>query len=176
MGSALSRCTQSECKTDVAHYPDGTVKHELVACPDSSYSRYRSFYGDGTLHQDKQLVAGMQDGLVTTYDSLGRLAWRANYLRDTLNGPYVDYYPSGSIRTRSGFFHGLQDGEFVEYFESGVLKSKVHYEAGKRKGEFLEYYPNGALLMRARFELGFIVEYVEYDSLGTVIDSKHALD
>jgi hypothetical protein len=28
--------------------------------------------------------------------------------------------------------------------------------------------------MRAQFELGFIVEYVEYDSLGNVIETKRA--
>lgn len=172
---SIGGCRPS-CKETTETYPDGGVRIRVIHCEDSLHSSYQSFYPDGQIKQVKKLVDGHTDGLVTTYDSIGRISWKAYYRRDTLHGPYEDFFGNGHVRTRSAFSNGLQDGKYISFYENGKTKSTANFQQGKQIGEFLEYHPNGVLLMRALYEMGVPIEYVEYDSLGNEVGAKRAAD
>jgi antitoxin component YwqK of YwqJK toxin-antitoxin module len=73
----------------------------------------------------------------------------ANFTRDTLNGPYKDYFSNGKIRRETNFIMGSPDGEFKEYSDDGKLYATIQFKKGKLEGRYVEY--NGEKITQYAF-------------------------
>lgn len=86
----------------------------------------------GPISQIENYQAGMLDGKVICYDSLGKIISSATFKNDTLTGERIQYYPGTDIVwIKANYLKGLLDGELRTYFESGKLKRLEKYNRGE---------------------------------------------
>ncbi|MES2134424.1 MAG: hypothetical protein V4506_18905 [Bacteroidota bacterium] len=76
----------------------------------------------------------------------------AEFTRDTLNGPYKEYYYNDTLAKEVHFVMGTPDGEYREYSRGGKLIKVIHFNKGKLDGKYISYNGGGRIGCYATFK------------------------
>jgi len=135
--------------------------------------------------------SGIQDGLTTTYDYLGRKILEEQYqnglivkMTSGFNNPdklavygsedgtfsYRVYTYDGRLRSEGSYDKGIQTGEVKFYYNNGNLRQKFNLKNGEYDGEALTFHPNGKTESASYYRDGLLEgKYVEYGLDGTIL-------
>jgi len=89
--------------------------------------------------------------------------------REVLHGKYISWTDNG-LKTKEGNYENdFREGTW-KYYSAGKLRSEGKYVNGKVEGLWKHYYKNGKIERKVNWENDLREgDFVEYDSLGTVI-------
>ena len=160
-------CNENNCDEKIRLYDSDTPAEIIRVC--DGVKEYTSYYING------QIKAQFRNGLTHSFDSIGNLLSISESVNDTLHGLYREYFIDGKIKIESEIVRGLQSGKYREYFHHGKLKVIADFDEGVQLN-FTEYHWNGTILMKAKYKKGFPIEYLKFDSLGTMIERFNAID
>ena len=76
----------------------------------------------------------------------------AEFTRDTLNGPYKEYYHNDTLAKEVHFVMGMPDGEYKEYLKNGKLLKLINFNKGKLDGKYIYYNSGGRIGCYANFK------------------------
>ncbi|RZL16902.1 MAG: hypothetical protein EOO89_10630 [Pedobacter sp.] len=92
-----------------------TFSDESLSVLSGSYTSYKN----GIPYSKGAYLKGHKAGSWITFTSELKAAEVKNYVRDTLNGKYVQYWPDGSPKITGNFFKGQKDGEWKYFYKDG---------------------------------------------------------
>jgi hypothetical protein len=124
--------------TDSSKRASYTSKNKST--PDSIYSGY---YSNGSIkfnitpaNDTTPMVIFdevCRQGIIKTYDSLGRPIKSETYSNAELNGEYIEYYTNWEIKTRGFYLNGKQDKEWTYYDVLGkLIKTEIFPKKTKK--------------------------------------------
>lgn len=105
--------------THVLKYDNENPKLEVTYLKGKRHGIYRTYYEDGTLHQEKFYKAGMLDGVYRAFDENGVLYFEITYKGDKQHGFDKIYNKYGNLVFCDTYFEGVR------------LNRKTYDERGK---------------------------------------------
>lgn len=106
----------------------------------------RSYYPDGTLKADVEIVDGLRHGIAH------------------------NYYSNGKVHTQFTYQYGFKEGNGIWFFEDGTVYQITPYVKGKKEGVQQKFYDTGQLLAEIPFQSDSLMEGTkEYLKNGTLV-------
>lgn len=128
----------------------------------------------------RRIADGALEGRYQKFNQEGKRVEEAYYMRDTLNGPRVLYYPQGDTLSVEMYRMGRFEGAYRAYYENGQLQLSGMYVNNEMSGAWRKYYDTGELMevvtMKANLENGPFVEYFRNGKLkaeGSYLDGPY---
>ncbi len=109
----------------------------------------KSYYADGTLRKEGNLLNDEYQGSWKKYNPLGLLMEDFNYIDGLLSGPQRTYYANGSVKEEYACDSNNITGIYKKYRINGRPEIIGHYNKAGRNGEWLTYYSNDTLESRS---------------------------
>ncbi len=136
------------------------------------------YHLNGNRKQTFRLLAGLPEGILMEYDTLGRplrmmqfesgelcrqmlefnadslVVSRTEYQKGLRNGSFQSYSDAGKLLMTGWYKNGLEDSLWQETDEKGNLLAQYFFKKGKPDGPWLEYFGNRNLKKSAWFTDG----------------------
>lgn len=124
------------CSCGEAPAPPAPAKADPTAAPDTMRDGQHVFRdAQGRKRTEGGFVGGRRHGLWNTYNSLGRLQSRNEYVDGLLEGPTITFRENGAVLYQGQHRHGLKVGEWRFYDEAGEVARTVEFdEQGREMG------------------------------------------
>jgi antitoxin component YwqK of YwqJK toxin-antitoxin module/Tfp pilus assembly protein PilF len=129
-----------------------------------------SYYTSGKIMSDVNYENGTQTGRSTYYYANGKKQSELDYAEGDKHGYGKFWYMHGQMRTEGWYQEGSTQGTWLEYDELGVLKAKTIYRDNDMDGYREEYFPTGKISSIAYYTLGWIENYIQFDTTGKEIN------
>jgi antitoxin component YwqK of YwqJK toxin-antitoxin module/Flp pilus assembly protein TadD len=171
-GKEISFSDRKAKKLDLTNYsPAGFKKlHAVYNDKGSIEGLETSYYTSSKIRSESNYEDGIQTGRSTYFYANGNKESEVDYAEGEEHGYGKFWYAHGQIRTEGWYQEGLTQGVWLEYDELGMLKSKTTYRNNDMDGYREEYFPNGKLSSRAQYTLGWIENYIQFDTTGKEIN------
>jgi antitoxin component YwqK of YwqJK toxin-antitoxin module/Tfp pilus assembly protein PilF len=159
----------------IEYYPDGK-KHNVMSfdngrltgieCYDTagklvykateqdSAFYFKSFYPDGILNLEGNIVKGQREGKWKQYTPAGVLKEEMNYFNGMFNGLQRTYYPHGQVSEEYYCDSNLIIGEYKAYYSNGKLKTSGFYNKNGKNGDWFTYFLNDSIESHAFYTDG----------------------
>ncbi len=175
----------------LARYPDGTVRERgFYDTSGARDSLWESFHPDGRLASRRHFRGGLWNdsalgwdtagrvresgffrdgtGVLTRFDSLGRVSERYSLVVGREDGEHWTYYPDGGKRRRIRYLKG-DPVDLQDWFENGAPEAQGAFHKGKKEGLWQRWDQQGRLRETAHFVAGELQgERRFFDSTGRV--------
>ena len=102
-------------------YYKGAVIHEGVYSKGEKVGEWKFYY------RCKNIARAKKDGGWKYYCKGGRISKVENYINNTLNGVYKEYYYNGKVRLEGLYSNGKKDKKWVFYSKNGVKEKELFY-------------------------------------------------
>ena len=106
---------------------------------------------DGCLELSGNLLEGVQDGELETYDQ-GVLQSRVDMVQGVPHGMMSLFDADGRVTAEIPYEDGEKHGEMKTYYPSGKVQSVITYEHDKRNGVMETYSEEGQLMSRVLYK------------------------
>ena len=183
--------------TKLARYIDKKGKEVGVSERKAKKLDLTTYYADGfkrstATYNDKSEINGPE----VFYFRSGNKATENNYTDGQLHGTSVAYYQNGNIQGTTEYEEGKKHGYHKLYFTHGQVEEEGWYQEDNLEGTWLnyneqgdlsissvyfenelhgirtEYFPNGKKYNETIYTSGWIEEFIQYDTLGKVINHQ----
>lgn len=113
--------------------------------------RYEFLYPCGALKETQSFTNGLREGDGKSFFADGKQNTSFTYESDSLEGAYVQWYPTGVKQIEKRLRKGMNNGQFYKYHPNGRLESKGNYINDQAHGEFTYYHPNGRISAQGEY-------------------------
>ncbi len=155
------------------YYPDGYKRSEAeyndkseIIGPEVYY--YRS----GVKSSENSYEDGNLNGLSVTYFPNGKKQATTEYVNGEKHGYHQLFYKHGQVEEEGWYQEDKLEGDWLNYNELGDLSTRTHYFKNDLHGIRTEYFPNGKIYNETIYNSGWIDEFIQYDTLGKVIQHQ----
>lgn len=133
-------------------------------------THYVAFHDNGQLKSEINYVNGRIHGVVTDYDSQGKVISTKQYSNGLLNGEatFINYQ---GYTTTSMYENGKLNGGYKEVYSDGSLATEGAYKDEKKTGLWLQYEKNGDLKEKSEYKNGKYYGLTEKYNLGSLYES-----
>jgi uncharacterized protein len=181
--------------TKVARYFDKSGKEVGISERKSKKLDLTTYFSDGTkrsqaVYNDKGEITGTE----TYFYHSGKPSSENIYEDDQLQGPSFNYHPNGKKQVSTYYKNGERHGYEKFWYSPGQLKDEGWYQDGMTQGTWIsydelgnrsfvteylnndlngykeEYYPNGKKKNETRYNMGWIEEFIQFDTTGKEIN------
>ena len=118
--SMLGGCTLNSCPDDAVLY--GKLNKETIC------------YLDGKVKHGTHMK---------WYPSGEHEMFERTYSKDTLNGPYREWYSNGQLKIEANYNNGKLDGMYLKWYSNGQKRLISRYDKNVRVGTYTEFFKNG---------------------------------
>lgn len=139
--------------------PDAKGNGEVVKIENGT-ADVKSFYPNGKVARQYQLVNGDFQGRYLQYNPDGSLSYESNYKDDNRMGVVKSYYQNGSLKRKESRVDGYLHGTVEEYHPNGKLKVKMNYDLGRLNGEYLVYDESGTLIHKYLYRSNMLTDEI----------------
>jgi len=154
----------------VERFDDGSVKLECDFRDGKKHGVCIQYYKNGNIEYEAEYKNDILDGASKFYHPNSKLHWQVMFEDGVKNG-VINYYDSlGNKHLMATFKNSLLNGSAMDYYQDGSLKSKKNFNNDTLDGEYIAYYNSGNIEMLSNFIHGELKDYIEYDTLGNIID------
>ena len=124
------------------------------ACDDGVQKTY---WENGNLKAELRYEGGKLNGESVWYTQRGKMATKAFYKNDTLEGRYQRFHQDGrTLEMECWYKHGERDSICRTYSVKGNLTSEDYYIASKLNGDSKKWYDNGQVFQEGQFVDGMM--------------------
>ncbi len=180
IGLIFLSCKEKERVIIIEKYQSGATKVEEVYKGDKRKKEgtylIRSYYENGKLLSEVEVMDSLRNGLTVTYHENGQLKDRIFYEDGIVVDTLKRWYPNGQLKQKTFWVDGKIQGHHNEWYDDGNIWSSAILEEGNGTIEyfykdktthwkgfmkdnladstFLYFYPNGVLEREGNFVLG----------------------
>ena len=109
----------------------------------SNAQEKKSYYDNGQIKEDFNLLNGEFHGICKSYFENGQLERYAKFENGNAIGKARSYYQNGQLKTEVNFIKGLKNGIYKSYSDNGNLSELITYINDEYNGLYEEYHYNG---------------------------------
>jgi len=171
-GKEIAFSERKAKKLDLTNFsPEGFKKvHAVYNDKGAIEGLETGYYTSGKIRSEANYENGIQTGRSTFYYANGNKESELDYAEGDKHGYGKFWYMHGQIRTEGWYQEGSTQGTWIEYDELGVLKAKTTYRDNDMNGYREEYFPNGKINNIAHYTLGWIEDFIQFDTTGKEIN------
>ncbi len=141
----------------------------------------KTYYSDGSIKAQAELVDGKRNGVMVYYYSNGKVQAELPYINDKANGLAIYYSMSGRVSKKITYSDGRKNGEYEIYYSNGRIAEKGKFYNDLKAGKILQYFEDSTTLMEEYFMLpvnsGEEIYYKKsFDRKGNLVEAKKYLD
>lgn len=160
----------------VRYHPNGQVQQRGSYRGDKGEGALADFYADGTPEAEVTMVAGQQQGPITSYYAGPgkRVEFKSTVVQGELNGPYTSYHPGGQVREQGSYTKGKRTGAWKTFYADGKLSEEKTYDAqGKLHGVYRDYDIDGVAFCEITYDHDLARKSVYLDKQGKVLQQNN---
>jgi antitoxin component YwqK of YwqJK toxin-antitoxin module/Tfp pilus assembly protein PilF len=171
-GKEISFSDRKAKKLDLTNFSPGGFKKVHAVYNDKGFIEglETSYYTSGKIRSEVNYENGIQTGRSTFYHANGNKQSELEYADNNKHGYGKFWYLNGQISTEGWYQEGATQGTWLEYDELGHLKSKATYRDSDLDGYREEYFPNGKINSITHYNLGWIEDFIQFDTTGKEIN------
>jgi len=125
----------------------------------------KHYYPTKIVKEKGALIDSIKQGYWISFDSTGKLQCECVYINDTLNGPFILYYPNGNIEIEGYVYAGNWKGERISYYSNRNIRNKGSYKNNELDGIWDYFDENGNLDKKILYKNGIRVKIIEDNKL-----------
>ena len=111
----------------------------MSACPDEA-----QLYGKLNVETICYLEGKVKHGPHTKWYVKGEVRkFERNYLKDTLDGRYREWYSNGQLKVETTYVNGRLNGPYLKWYSNGQKRLVARYVDNVRTGTYTEFFKNG---------------------------------
>lgn len=111
------------------YFWDGVLEEKGVVV-NGEVNVHEKYYDEGQINIETKYLEDNSTETSYFYKN-GKLMY---FLKNGVQGKFIEYFPNGQIKERSFSVNGIYDGLFERYFSNGILRERVNYVSGKKVG------------------------------------------
>jgi antitoxin component YwqK of YwqJK toxin-antitoxin module len=128
------------------------------------------FYDNGALLRVENYRNGLNDGLLTEKDELGKIITSGDFIDGKEEGKWMSVI--GGIRSEGEYVDGMRNGLWKTFYSDGTLSFEGRFVDDNPNGTHIFYYPNGKIREQGDYLMGLKNgEWRKFDELGNVLIS-----
>ena len=132
----------------VRYYESGTVRARMIFESGGDRSHAELFYKNGKKAAEGLYVMKAKDSVWTYYSEYdGTVRIRESYSEGKLDGKSTRYYPTGGISEEINWVKDSREGPWLQYFEDGTPRLKGRYKNNLLNGKYEVYFGNSTIMM-----------------------------
>jgi len=159
------------------YYPDGVLETDGELLDNKRDGKWIIYNPQGTIVQDLMYNDGQQTGKQRKYYDNGILKELYNCDSNSIVGPYVEYYATGQLKTKGFYDKNGRTGEWTSYYSNDSIQSKLFYSENVRVGRQFFFSPTGKISSDEYFNNeGESIRLKLYDHDGKMQDQKYEYD
>ncbi len=89
-----------------------------------------------------------------------------------IEGLFYEIHNNGSLANYAYYKDGFLDKQYVSFYQSGEIKAFIYINRESYYREYYEWHENGSLKHKKIMKYSIIIQGVEYDENGNIIDEK----
>jgi antitoxin component YwqK of YwqJK toxin-antitoxin module len=135
------------------YYDEGDSLESLRVYSDDGKSAYAHlFYTTGALQAEGKYVNEKRDSIWKFYNDLQRLIQKDQYKNGRRNGKSVKFYPEdGNVLEVKNWVNDSEQGPFQQYYDEGGIMVEGAYVHGKMEGLFYIYDIDGKVAIKGNY-------------------------
>ncbi len=126
---------------DTVYLRYGRSKNDTIV-----YKRIIDFDNSSKLYQVRDYYPGGQiemEAWYSSFDPVIKESWQCNYLTNTKQGPYNQWYENGQIKFSGTFKNGLAHGRDRWWYQNGRIEADEGRKKGQLHGRVRYWTPEG---------------------------------
>lgn len=131
------------------------------------------FFRSGAKSSENNYKDGKLHGMSVAYHQNGNKQGTTEYEDGSKHGYHKLYYTHGQVEEEGWYQQDNLEGTWLNYNELGDLSSSSVYFDNELHGIRTEYFPNGKIYNETIYTSGWIEEFIQYDTLGNVINHQY---
>ncbi len=167
------QCTNKE--TVKEYFNNGNVKTLYHLRNNEMHGLYKEFYPNGRIKEIATFIRGKYEGERKFFYKNGKLRTKYFYINDTAQGKFYEYDSLGNLYRVSEIKDNLQHGITKFFYKDGKIKTEEKFANGQNDGYYRSYYQNGELSLEAMIKNDQTEYYIDYDSLGNIIEEERRI-
>jgi hypothetical protein len=161
----LGSIKAQEVDTFYLHYPiskNDTIIYKRIIQFDKNDSLYhvKDFYPNGKIQME---------GTYSSFDKSVKENLWCNYITNTKEGEFKEWYSNGQIKSKTNYLNGLRHGLHEYWYSNGQRESIQHYVNGQEQGKTTWRNADGSLQNEFIFDKGMnrypknaVYHYISY--------------
>ncbi len=113
---------------------------------------WKWYYSNGKLQREESFRNGLEDGILSEYDDMGKEITRGEYIEGFKEGAW--FHNMNDHREEGEYINGMRDGEWKYYYETNQLKFKGKYVEDLEDSKHTWYYDNGKVMEEGNYLMG----------------------
>jgi antitoxin component YwqK of YwqJK toxin-antitoxin module/Tfp pilus assembly protein PilF len=159
------------------YYPDGILETEGDLLDDKRDGKWIIYNPQGKIVQDLMYNDGQMTGKQKKYYDNGVLKEHYSCDSNYIVGPYEEYYSTGQIKTKGLWDKNGRTGEWTSFYSNDSVQSKLFYSKNVRVGRQFFFSPIGEISSDEYFnDEGESIRLKLYDHEGKMQDQKYEYD
>lgn len=170
-GKEVGRSERKSKRLDLTtYYPDGYKRSQAVYNDKGEINGEETFYfRSGKISTHSTYEDGKQTGESLSYYQNGKLHHSVSYEDGEKHGYEKYFFIHGQVEDEGWYQEGVMQGIWLSHNELGDLVHRSEYLNGDLNGYKEEFYPNGKKANETRYKLGWIEEFIQFDTTGKEI-------
>lgn len=171
-GKVIWQFTASKKYVYKSYYDDGALYEEGNVVDHARDGQWKQYYRNGNLRKEMTYAKEKFNGVVKDYYEHGALESEVNYTDGEMDGLYKEYYPNGTLRQQGWYENGQSTGSFYNYEEHGSIGSEIYLFQGERQGPMKMFDVTGRLNNIQYWDNGVLYKVESFDSTGNVVKTS----
>jgi uncharacterized protein len=171
-GKEVGRSERKSKKLDLTtYYSDGFKRSQAVSNDKGEINGIETyFYRSGKPSSENNYADGHLEGPSVSYHPNGKKHVTTSYKEGERHSYEKFWYSHGQLEEEGWYQEGMLQGTWLSYNELGDLTYVSEYLNNDYNGYREEYFPNGKKNDETKYTLGWIEEYIQFDSTGKEIN------
>ncbi len=159
-----------------AFFPDGSPDYKATYQNGLLEGEVITYYRNGIKKMIQHFKKGYKEGPLKAFYETGELQYGVDFRNGKEHGYYRSFYENGQINEEGWFQDGLKQQKWVLYDQLGNILERNYYINDQLHGIYLQYAPGNKPYLKYRYAFGDIIETVQYDSAGNVLNKINFKD
>jgi antitoxin component YwqK of YwqJK toxin-antitoxin module len=135
---------------------------------DNREGKWKYYYINGNLKNERNFVKNKEDGLIKTYRFEGTLEKEYFKKEDNAEGLFKEYFDNGNLKQIGNYHNDEMIGEWKIYYLDGTLRERNFYDDEGQITQYKEFSPDGKIDKDHYYINGCKTEQLHYDQEGNV--------
>ncbi|MEI7594899.1 MAG: tetratricopeptide repeat protein, partial [Bacteroidota bacterium] len=153
------------------YYSNGTKRSTGKYGKEEKQGDWKFYDVNGNLESTSSYKDGEAQGELKNYYTNGKTSKIVNYKDDLAEGYYCEYFKNGNVSSHGNYKNDEQEGNWIGFYPDKTLEVENYYIEGLANGTQKYYAANGKIVEAKTYYKGVLLNSIDYDTLGNVIDS-----
>ncbi len=140
-------------------FSNSKLKSREETMSGNSYNHRTSYFPDGSVHFDYEMLLNERHGKYVYYHPNGKPSIKGQYEDGERQGVWERYHFNGQLYSVGKYFDDQLDSVWTYYHDNGTVSSRGPWKNSEKHGSFIYYSPDGKTVVEKKFVHNDLVAY-----------------